>query len=125
MNQFLCLLNEHRENVVKLREAEQLRELVGSNTISTPLLRELHERFAETEPGALTVIEKADDPLTRSVLVLRFIEGLEWRDVALQLGGSNRTGCVKMICYRFLGTLEKQTPLRGGNGEARAVQNET
>ena len=107
MNPFLSLLNSHRENVVRLREADRLREQLG--TISTPMLREMHDRFAETEPGALAVIEKANDPLTRSVLVLRFVEGLEWKEVASQLGGGSTEGNAKMIVYRFLQALEQKS----------------
>ena len=107
MTKSLTLLNQHRENVVRLREAEQLREAFG--TISTPMLRELHKRFAETELGALAVIEKADDPLTRSVLILRYVEGLKWQDVASQLGSSSTTGSVKMMTRRFLQKLDEQS----------------
>lgn len=42
------------------------------------------------------------DSLTRQIFALRFINGMSWVQVAMNVGGNNTPGSVKMICYRYL-----------------------
>ncbi|MGN0557380.1 MAG: hypothetical protein ACI4IV_05990 [Acutalibacteraceae bacterium] len=42
------------------------------------------------------------DSLTRQIFQLRFINGLNWRQVAFSIGGGNTEAGVKMACYRYL-----------------------
>ena len=55
------------------------------------------------------------DSLTRSILQLRFSNGLPWNQVAASIGGGNTTESVKKRCYRYLDNQEKE----------RTVENET
>lgn len=47
-------------------------------------------------------IASVPDPLMRSILALRFINGMSWRQVAFHIGGANTEDSVKKACYRFL-----------------------
>lgn len=46
-------------------------------------------------------IATVDDSLMREILILRFVEGLSWEDVAYNIGGGNKAESVKKRCYRF------------------------
>jgi hypothetical protein len=43
-----------------------------------------------------------DDSLTRQILQYRFINGLEWNEVANCIGGNMNENCAKKICSRYL-----------------------
>lgn len=47
-------------------------------------------------------IAEIPDSLTRQIFVLRFINGLSWRQVAYSIGGGNTEDSVKKTCYRYL-----------------------
>lgn len=47
-------------------------------------------------------ITEIDDSLTREIFILRFVNGLSWRQVAASVGGNNTEASVKMICYRHI-----------------------
>lgn len=42
------------------------------------------------------------DPLIRQILLLRFVEGMSWVQVAVNIGGDNSPDSVRMACERFL-----------------------
>lgn len=47
-------------------------------------------------------IATVDDSLMREILMLRFVEGLSWEDVAYNLGGRNKAESIKKRYFRFL-----------------------
>ena len=47
-------------------------------------------------------INDIPDSLTRQIFTLRFVNGLNWNQVALHIGGGNTGDGVKKVCYRFL-----------------------
>lgn len=47
-------------------------------------------------------IASVDDSYMRRLIDLRVIQGLEWHDVAKQMGGGNSDDCVKKYFYRHL-----------------------
>lgn len=47
-------------------------------------------------------IENIEDSLTRRIFRLRFIEGMNWVKVAMQVGGNNTADGVKKACYRYM-----------------------
>ena len=47
-------------------------------------------------------INDIDDSLVRQIFTLRYINGLEWRQVAVSIGGNNTADSVRMIHNRFL-----------------------
>lgn len=42
------------------------------------------------------------DSLTRQIFTLRFVNGLDWAQVAYSIGGGNTPDSVKKTCYRYL-----------------------
>jgi len=48
------------------------------------------------------------DSLTRQIFTLRFVEGLDWEDVAEGLNGRFSAGYVKNICYKYLKKCKKR-----------------
>lgn len=53
-------------------------------------------------------IESISDSLTRQVFYFRFAKGMEWKDVAIAVGGNNTEDSVKKICYRYLKKYNKK-----------------
>ena len=123
-------LNEHRNIVEQWRKAqEQLTELeakelgaasydgmphgttVGNKTESLALMlarnREKVDEWERIKDSSqkrvLKYIDTIDDVLTFNIFVYRFIECLDWKDVAAQVKGGNTVDSVKSICYRYLG----------------------
>ena len=47
-------------------------------------------------------ISEIPDSLTRQIFALRFINGLNWTQIAFSVGGGNTEASVKMRCYRYL-----------------------
>lgn len=47
-------------------------------------------------------IDGVEDSLTRQILSLRYVNGLNWQQVADCVGGGNTEYNVKNICYRYL-----------------------
>lgn len=47
-------------------------------------------------------IDRIDDSLIRQIIMLRYINGLTWEQVAEQVGGNNTADGVRMIHNRFL-----------------------
>lgn len=46
------------------------------------------------------------DSVLREIFTLRFVDGLSWYQVAIEIGG-NTESSVKMACYRYLKTTKK------------------
>lgn len=60
-------------------------------------------RFAWHELNRLNrYIEGVDDPQMRLILSLRFVNGLQWEQVAMSIGGGNTANGVQMAAMRFL-----------------------
>lgn len=47
-------------------------------------------------------ISAIPDSLTRQIFTLRFVDGMSWVEVAVQIGGGNTVEGVKKRCYRYL-----------------------
>ena len=47
-------------------------------------------------------INSVDDSLMRQILTYRYINGFNWTQVAMHIGGGNTADSVKKACYRFL-----------------------
>ncbi|MDD2429343.1 MAG: hypothetical protein PHQ85_07135 [Eubacteriales bacterium] len=48
-----------------------------------------------------------DDAQLRTILILRFVDGLTWNQVADRIGGNNTEDSVKKACYRYLKKCEE------------------
>lgn len=48
-------------------------------------------------------IDNIDDSLVRQIIILRYVNGLTWDQVAASIGGNNTADSVRMMCNRFLG----------------------
>lgn len=78
---------EYEKRVKRLRKKLQRR------------LDDLMEKREELEE----YIETVPDSLVRQILSLRYINGLDWNQVAAHVGGGNTADGVRMIHNRFLG----------------------
>ena len=47
-------------------------------------------------------IDNIEDSLTRRIFRLRFVEGKNWVQVAVRIGGDNTPDCVRKVVDRFL-----------------------
>ena len=47
-------------------------------------------------------IDNIDDSLIRQIITLRYINGLEWKQVAASIGGNNTADSVRKIAERYL-----------------------
>lgn len=52
-------------------------------------------------------IAEVPDSLTRQIMTLRYIDRMSWVQVAVELGGGNTEAGVRMICNRYLKSLER------------------
>lgn len=50
----------------------------------------------------LDFINTIPDPLLRLIVSLRFVNGLEWEQIALHIGGGNTAESVRKACTRFI-----------------------
>lgn len=61
----------------------------------------LAARVAESQKPIDEWIDSIEDVYTQTILRLRFIYGLQWKEVASTVGGGNTAESVKMVCYRL------------------------
>ncbi|MFQ9681945.1 MAG: hypothetical protein ACLRZH_19265 [Ruthenibacterium lactatiformans] len=54
-------------------------------------------------------INEIDDPLLRQILLSRYVDGLQWDQIAARIGGDNTAGSVRKIAERYLKTLPQGT----------------
>lgn len=65
-------------------------------------IKALQEEIAVHEATILSFIQSIPDPRTRTIFRLRFLRGLQWKEVAGAIGGRNSISAVKATCYRFI-----------------------
>lgn len=76
-----------------------------------PVIADLREqvRKYEAEQKALEeYIHSVEDYHIRSILLHRFVDDLEWNEVAALVGGGNTEDSVRKACDRFLRKTEKK-----------------
>lgn len=57
-------------------------------------------------------IEGIPDSLTRIALRMRFIDGKSWGAIAYSIGGGQSTSTVRMMCKRYLASIEMPKELK-------------
>lgn len=124
-------LNRHRDIVLKLRMAEEQKAIIMAKTLGAAnmdgmphgtstsdkvgslgimlancdsVIQSLQSKRAASEAKVMEFINSIpkEDVITFNIFILRFIECLEWNDVANIVGGGNSTDAVKAVCYRYL-----------------------
>lgn len=65
-------------------------------------IESLKAQIKDEKLRATSFIETVEDEQMRTIMRLRFIRCLEWKDVAAIIGGGNTEEGVKTLCYRFL-----------------------
>lgn len=65
-------------------------------------LTALRAAVAESEAQISPFIDSIEDVFVATIFRLRFLKGLEWKDVAATVGGKNTAETVKKQCYRYL-----------------------
>lgn len=70
-------------------------------------------------------INEIPDSLTREIFRRRFVEGLQWPQVAEAIGEGNTADRVKKICYRYLDREDARTERQTHEAEVRAREYES
>lgn len=68
----------------------------------TDRIHGLAKQIAEREPQVLEFIAEVKDDKTRTMLRLRFVRGLSWKEVAQTMGRWATANSVKSACYRCI-----------------------
>ena len=80
-------------------------DVVGNATAEINRLEERIEKLAavveESQKPIEEWIDSIDSFYTQTILRLRFLYGLPWKEVADTVGGRNTAESVKMVCYRL------------------------
>lgn len=66
------------------------------------LLNEKRKEYQQLRNEAVKFIHDIPDSFTRQLLTCRYIDGMSWKQVASQIGGSNTEDSVRMACDRFM-----------------------
>lgn len=66
------------------------------------LLEIKHLELIHEKTRLYTYINGIPDALTRLIFQYRFIDCLQWNEVADRIGGNHNEKSVSMICYRYL-----------------------
>ena len=82
------------------RSTENLSILLETQMDKVARLERIVKRSEES--GIREWIEAIPDNRTMVIFNLRFLCGMEWRDVADFVGGRNTAEAVKAVCYRYL-----------------------
>ncbi|AOY76671.1 RNA polymerase subunit sigma-24 [Clostridium formicaceticum] len=68
--------------------------------------KKLRQRLTELEILVEEInefIEGVEDSLTRQILILKYVKGLSWEQVAAYIGGGNKAESLRKRVERFLG----------------------
>lgn len=65
-------------------------------------LRTFPNADPETKAQIIAYISEIPDPQTRQMFELRFLKGLKYHQVAMQLDGGMSASCVKMRIGRYM-----------------------
>lgn len=126
----LAALNDHYKLVTKLTESREIlqslrdRAYPGASVITgmphSPGVKDkvgdlasdiadmdarigyLESEVKASEEHIMPYIQSIDDNRTRLIFRLRFLRGMEWKEVACVIGGRNTAESVKSVCYRYL-----------------------
>ncbi len=82
-------------------QTDELNRELGK-TIRT--LRQRRIQAVRTYRELMNIIGKATDPLIRQALILRYVEGHRWEEVADRIGGNNTGDSVRKMVERYLRT---------------------
>lgn len=47
-------------------------------------------------------IASIDDSMIRQIVTMRYVEALQWDQIAAKIGGGNTADSVRMLCHRYL-----------------------
>jgi hypothetical protein len=87
-------------------QSPNIRDKVGSLAVELADLRErlrfLCEQVKKEERQILDFTDGIDDPQVRTIIMLRFLKGLTWSEVAQFIGGGNTENGVMMAVRRYL-----------------------
>lgn len=62
----------------------------------------LKENCEREQAAIVSFVESIDDNYIRMIIRLRFLYALQWKEVAIVIGGGNSAYSVKSACYRYL-----------------------
>ena len=71
-------------------------------------IRSLHSEVERDEERVAAFIDTIEAAYIRTILRLRFIRCLTWKEVAHTIGGRNTSDGVRMVCYRYMNKRSQQ-----------------
>ena len=93
------------QNLSGMPRGSGVGDVVGNATAEINRLEERIEKLAAAAEKSQKPIEEWIDSIdsiyTQTILRLRFLYGLPWKEVADMVGGRNTAESVKMVCYRL------------------------
>jgi hypothetical protein len=119
----LAIEIKHLQEIVRRMQAERSVDLVHGSADSFPYgprsfrvygadMKKIGRQKKRLERTVLALqaeirraeswIEAVDDPLLRTVMRLRHIDGLRWGEIAARMGPSMTPDAARMLCGRFL-----------------------
>lgn len=66
------------------------------------------DRCTEEMDALISIIDAVEDPVLRKVLLLRFVEGLQWPQVALEMHSKNGADAYRQMVYRWARKVEEK-----------------
>lgn len=96
-------------NIELNRDLERLYELRSIISGRTSSLEELNQIIMDrvlksiVEYAKLNAfVNNIDDPLLRQIILYRYVDGLQWRQIAARIGGNNTEDSVRNCVNRYL-----------------------
>lgn len=93
------------QNLSGMPRGNSIGDVVGNATAEIDRLEQRIEKLAamveESQKPIEEWIDSIDSYYTQTILRLRFLYGLPWKEVADTVGGRNTAESVKMVCYRL------------------------
>ena len=93
------------QNLSGMPRGSGVGNVVANATVEINRLEERLEKLAALVEKSQKPIEEWIDSIdsyyTQTILRLRFLYGLSWKEVADTVGGKNTVDSVKMVCYRL------------------------
>lgn len=76
-------------------------DIIASYLDDEKELKKLYASIFLKNRAALAYIDNIEDDITKLIFRYRFIDGLEWKTIALEMGGGNE-GSIKQTVYRHI-----------------------
>lgn len=100
-------LQPHGPSMSGMPHSSTRQNTIENNIVRLTDLKNKLEQYRKEKAEVESFMESVSNYQIRLILQRRFVDGMDWKDIANSLGGKSTEDSVKKKCYRYLDSSEK------------------